>query len=62
MTRLDHMRLVVRERRAALELFLLGRALRANRTNIDRAITRLVLTRIPDIPPEPGRTRRLDST
>ncbi|MGY3555496.1 hypothetical protein [Williamsia sp. R60] len=60
MTRLDQLRLFARERRAATEQFLLGRALRTDPTIINRIITRVVLTRIPQFPAEKGRTRKVD--
>lgn len=52
----------LRERRAALEQALLNRALRANKGRVDRAITRLVMTQIPTVEPEPGRAKVVDGT
>lgn len=66
MSRADELRLVARERRAATEQALLNRAMRNHKGPVDRAITRLVMTQIPDVPDDqtggaPGQRGRLDA-
>jgi hypothetical protein len=65
-SRRDDLALAVRERRAALEQALLNRAVRNHKGPVDRAITRLVMTQIPDVPDEQtgggaGQRGRLDA-
>jgi hypothetical protein len=50
MTRADELKLLARERRAAVEQALLNRAMRNDKGPLDRTITRLVMTQIPDVP------------
>lgn len=52
MSRRDDLALVIRERRAAVEQALLNRAMRNHKGGVDRALTRLVMTQIPDVPDE----------
>ena len=65
-TRKDKAALAVRERRAAVELTLLNRALRHDKGPIDRLVTKIVMTQIPDVVDEqtgggPGQRGRLDA-
>jgi hypothetical protein len=64
--RKDKVALAVRERRAAVELTLLNRALRHDKGPVDRVITKIVLTQIPDVPDDQtgggaGQRGRLDA-
>jgi hypothetical protein len=66
MTRADELKLLARERRAAIEQALLNRAVRNNKGPVDRVITKLVMTQIPDVPDDqsggaPGQRGRLDA-
>lgn len=66
MSRRDDLALAARERRAAVELALLNRALRHDKGPVDRFVTRVVMTQIPDTPDEqtgggPGQRGRLDA-
>lgn len=66
MTRADELKLLARERRAATEQALLNRALRNHKGPVDRAITKVVMTQIPDIPDDQtggaaGQRGRLDA-
>ena len=49
-----------REKRVAAEQVLLNRALRASKNRLDRAVTAVVMTKIPQLPAEPGRTKTVD--
>lgn len=65
-TRKDKVALAVRERRAAVELTLLNRALRHDKGPVDRLVTKIVLTQIPDVPDDQtgggaGQRGRLDA-
>lgn len=66
MNRADELRLRAREKRAATEQALLNRAMRNNKGPLDRTITKLVMTQIPDVPDEqagggPKQRGRLDA-
>lgn len=66
MSRRDDLALAVRERRAAVELTLLNHALRHDKGPVDRLVTRIVMTQIPDTPDDqtgggPGQRGRLDA-
>lgn len=66
MTRAEELKLRARERRAATEQALLNRALRNHKGPVDRAITKVVMTQIPDVPDDhaggaPGQRGRLDA-
>ena len=52
MTRADELKLLAREKRAAADQALLNRAMRNDKGPVDRVITRLVMTQIPDVPDE----------
>jgi hypothetical protein len=65
-TRKDKLALAARERRAAVELTLLNHALRHDKGPVDRLITKVVMTQIPETPDEqtgggPGQRGRLDA-
>lgn len=65
-SRKDKAALALRERRAAVELTLLNRALRHGKGPVDRVVTKIVLTQIPDVPDDqtgggPGQRGRLDA-
>lgn len=66
MKRADELRLLARERRAAVEQALLNRAVRNHKGPVDRAITKLVVSQLPDVPDDqaggaPGQRGRLDA-
>ena len=66
MSRRDDLALAARERRAAVELALLNRALRHDKGPIDRLVTKVVMTQIPDITDDqtgggPAQRGRLDA-
>lgn len=66
MSRTDELKLLARERRAAVEQALLNRALRTHKGPLDRVVTKLVMTQIPDVPDDqtggaPGQRGRLDA-
>lgn len=52
--------LPIREKRAAVEQALLNRALRANKNWLDRMITRIVMTQVPQLESDVGRSKTLD--
>lgn len=62
MKRRDAIALAVREKRVAAEQVLLNRAIRANKNWFDQLITRIVMTQIPQVEPDVGRSKTLDST
>lgn len=66
MSRRDAIALAARERRAAIELTLLNRALRHDKGPVDRLVTKVVMTQIPDIQDDqtgggPAQRGRLDA-
>ncbi|MCW3040478.1 MAG: hypothetical protein JWM31_2383 [Solirubrobacterales bacterium] len=66
MSRADELTLLARERRAATEQALLNRAVRNHKGPVDRVITKLVMTQIPNVPDEQvggaaGQRGRLDA-
>lgn len=58
----DVLALTIREKRVAAEQVLLNRAVRANKNWMDRIITKVVMTQIPTVTPDVGRSKTLDST
>lgn len=50
MNRRDELSLRAREVRGAFEMAALNRALRHRKTPLDRVITRVAMTRLPDVP------------
>lgn len=61
MKRRDAIALAIREKRVAAEQVLLNRAVRANKNWFDQLVTRVVMTQIPVVEPEAGRSRTLDA-